>query len=363
MSGMIAEDAAREIARTAERAAAMAATLDPAAAARRMGGDGLIGVLAPEQVGGLGLPLSAAAPVVAAAEAALVPLPLVESMLAARLLAEIHPEAASAIAAGEAIATAAPAGALALEGGRASGIVGPAPLAAAARWLVAPVQGGGGGGAALVDLAAPGVAVEEERGLDLERPPGRVRLDGAAVLPLPPGPALSAFLADSALLRAAGALGAAEHCLDRAIAHVTGRKQFGRALVTFQGLRFELARQKLALEGARAALAHALALAGQDPQGEGVARLVARSACAEAAPAIIESAIQLHGGMGFTWALGLHRQLRRATCQARRSDGPSPHATRFPPRPRETSRFFRGLRAQGATGMQRPQMLRASPAP
>jgi alkylation response protein AidB-like acyl-CoA dehydrogenase len=118
--------------------------------------------------------------------------------------------------------------------------------------------------------------------------------------------------ADALLLRAAGALGAAAGCLDRAVEHLTGRRQFGKPLVTMQGLRFSLARQKLALEGARHALAHALALAGQDPGGQGVPRLVARVSCAEAAPAIIEGAIQMHGGMGFTWDLGLHRQLRRA---------------------------------------------------
>jgi alkylation response protein AidB-like acyl-CoA dehydrogenase len=303
-------ETAREIARTAQRAAEAVAGMAPAAAARRLGEDGLLGVLAPEAVGGLGLPLSAAAPVVAAAEAALVPVPLVEAMLAARLLAGRHPDIAAAIVAGEAVCTAAGAGALRVADGKASGVVGRAALGTAARWLVAPVQGGG---AALLDLSAPGVAVEEERGLDLERPPARVAVDGAAAVALlPADAALSAFHADAALLRAAGALGAAEHCMGRAIEHVTGRKQFGRALVSFQGLRFELARQKLALEGARAALDHALSVAGQDPRGESVARLVARSACAEAAPAIIEGTIQLHGGMGFTWDLGLHRQLRRA---------------------------------------------------
>jgi alkylation response protein AidB-like acyl-CoA dehydrogenase len=99
--------------------------------------------------------------------------------------------------------------------------------------------------------------------------------------------------------------------MQRAIAHLTDRRQFGKPLVAFQGLRFDLARHKLALEGARAALAHALAIAGQDPRAEDVARLVARSAAADAAVMIAEGAIQLHGGMGFTWDLGLHRHLRR----------------------------------------------------
>lgn len=300
---------AAEIARTAARACQACAALGPAAAARRLGGDGLLGVLAPESVGGLGLPLSAAAPVVAAAEAALLPFPLVETLLAARLLAGRHADIAAAIAAGEAICTAAPAGTLRASGGRVSGVVGRAPLGGAARWLLAPLEGGG---AALLDLAAPGATAEEERGLDLERPVARVMVEAAAPAALlPDDAALSAFRADALLLRAAGALGAAEHCMDRAIEHVTNRRQFGRTLVSFQGLRFELARHKLALEGARAALAHALAIAGQDPRGEDVARLVARSACAEAAPFIVEGAIQLHGGMGFTWDLGLHRHLRR----------------------------------------------------
>lgn len=305
----MSDDPIREIAETAARAAALAAAMEPAAAARRLGEDGLLGVLAPEQVGGLGLPLAAAGAVVAATEAALVPLPVAEAMLGARLLAGPQPEVAAAIAGGEAVLAVAGAGALVLAAGRASGSVGRAAAGQAARWLLAEAEGGG---AVLLDLTAPGVTVEEERGLDLERPPCRVTAAGALALGLPADAALTAFRADLLLLRAAGALGAAEHCLDRAVAHVTQRKQFGRSLVSFQGLRFELARQKLALEGARAALAHALAVAGQDPRAEGVARLVARSSCADAAPAIIEAAIQLHGGMGFTWDLGLHRQLRRA---------------------------------------------------
>jgi alkylation response protein AidB-like acyl-CoA dehydrogenase len=305
----MSDDPIREIAESAARAAALAAAMDPAAAARRLGEDGLLGVLAPEAVGGLGLPLSAAAAVVAATEAALVPLPVAEAMLAARLLAGPAPDVAAAIVAGEAIVAVATAGSLDLAGGVARGIVGRAQAGLSARWLIAPVTGGG---AALLDLAAPGVAVAEERGLDLERPAARVTASGAAAIALPADDALAAFQADSLLLRAAGALGAAEHCLGRAVEHVSNRRQFGRALVGFQGLRFELARQKLVLEGARAALDHALAVAGQDPRAEGVARLVARSACGDAAPGIIESAIQLHGGMGFTWDLGIHRQLRRA---------------------------------------------------
>ena len=45
-------------------------------------------------------------------------------------------------------------------------------------------------------------------------------------------------------------------------------------------------------------------------------RLVACAAIANQAPHIIENAMQLHGAMGFTWDLGLHRYLRRARAGA-----------------------------------------------
>jgi alkylation response protein AidB-like acyl-CoA dehydrogenase len=311
------DDPIRAIAETARRAAEAAADLDAAAAARRLGEDGLLGVLAPDAVGGLQLPLTAAAAVVAATEAALVKLPVAETMLAARLLAARCPEVAAALVGGESTIAVAWSGTLTLADGRASGTVGRASLGGIARWLIAPVEGGG---AALLDLDGAGLARDEERGFDLERPAARIRAEAAAARALPEDAGLAAFRADALLLLAAGALGAAEHCLDRAVAHVSQRRQFGRPLVLFQGLRFELARRKLALEGAKAALAHALAVAGQDPRAEDVARLVARSTVADAAPAIIESAIQLHGGIGFTWEVGLHRHLRRAKEAARALD-------------------------------------------
>lgn len=310
-----------DIARTARRAAAACAGLDAAGAARRLAEDGILGLLAPEEVGGLGLPLSAAGPVVAASAAELLSFPLTEALLLARLLASVAPDVAAGIVEGEEVATIAWRGALRLEGSATlHGAVGRAAMAGEAQWLVAALEQGG---AALVDLrAGPGVAVEEDlSGLDLERPSALVTLRGArATRLIPDGPDWSALLADAQLLRGAEMLGSAEHCLEAAIAHVTQRRAFGRPLVANQGLRFELARHKLALENARHALDHALAVAGQDPRGQSIARLVARATAAEAGVQLCEGAIQLHGGMGFTWDVPLHRHLRRVREAAAQCD-------------------------------------------
>ncbi len=310
-------DGLEQMLRTARQAARAAAALEPDAAARALAADGLLGLLAPQEIGGLDLPLAMAAALIGAAECELPGFPLVETVLAARLLAMTLPDLAARIVAGEAIISVAWAGRLAMRGDVASGIVGRAPFGHAARYLLCDAGDDTG---VLLDTTVPGVTRSEEAGLDLVRPAARFDVTEAAVSALARGSGWSALQADALLLGAAGALDAAQSCLDTAIAHVTQRKQFGRALVANQSLRHELARQRLAMEGARLALDHALAAAPQDPWGRAPARLVCRVALAETAPRVVETAIQLHGGMGFTWDLPLHRHLRRVRDTAARCD-------------------------------------------
>lgn len=302
---------------TARQAARAAAAMDMAAAAKALAADGLLGLLAPAEIGGLDLPLAAAAAVIGAAESELTAFPLVETVLAARLLAAEQPGIAERIVAGEALVSIAWAGRLAVQGGIATGTVGRAPAGGAAQFILCGAEDGGG---LLLDAAAAGVTRSEDGSFDLERPQARFAVAGAAVTTLAVGSGWTALREDALLLGAAGALDAAQTCLDATIAHVTQRRQFGRSLVVNQGLRFELARQRLAMEGARLALEHALAAAPQDPWGRSPARLVARASVAETAPRVIEAAIQLHGGMGFTWDMPLHRHLRRAKEVAARCD-------------------------------------------
>jgi alkylation response protein AidB-like acyl-CoA dehydrogenase len=113
-------------------------------------------------------------------------------------------------------------------------------------------------------------------------------------------------LRDEALvLRAALMLGAAEACLTLAAEHAGNRRQFGKPLVAYQAIRHQLARHKLGLEGIRGAIARATT--SPDP----LPRQAAFLAAATHAPLIAEGAIQVFGGMGFTWEVPLHRYLRR----------------------------------------------------
>ena len=111
---------------------------------------------------------------------------------------------------------------------------------------------------------------------------------------------------DASVLRAAAILGSAEVCLTLAQEHASTRRQFGRALSYNQAIRHALARQKLGLEGIR----HAITRSVGDEAGT-LQRDVAFLAAGVYGSAVSEGALQIHGGMGFTWDVPVHRHLRR----------------------------------------------------
>jgi alkylation response protein AidB-like acyl-CoA dehydrogenase len=293
-------------AETARQAIAACAGLPVRERARQLAGDGLFGILAPESAGGMDLGLAFATPVMEAAGAGLLGYPLAETLLLGAALGETP--FGSAIVLAEKIATIAWAGRVTVTGGKLSGTVGRAPLAAEADLLLVETQDG----AALVALDAAGVTVQPAFGLDVETPEHEVLLTQAAPLLTLDAAVYAALREDALLLWAAAIGGAAERCLTLAVEHVSTREQFRQPLVSFQALRHALARQKLAVEHVRAALERHAALAASGAEEARIAGRAAYAAATRFGTAAIESALQLHGGMGFTWEIEIHRHLRRA---------------------------------------------------
>ncbi len=302
---------------SASQAVAACAALDPAGSALRLAEDGLLGVLAPEDSGGLGLPLAFAVPVCAAAGAGLLGFPLIETLLLARLVAAQDAALAAEIVAGTALVTAGWQGTVGAKAGALSGAVGRVPFANDASHALIALDSGG---AALVSLAQMGVTRDAGLGLSLEQPEGVLRFEG---VPLSNAMTVGAddlarFRADAHVLMAASVLGSAEASLALAVTHVSDRKQFGKTLVSYQAMRHLLARQKLTLEGLRQAIGQAVAQ-------ETALLLHSRAAflqAAQAGPVIAEAALQAHGGMGFTWDVPVHRHLRQIRALALRGDAP-----------------------------------------
>lgn len=285
--------------------AAVGGFADIAAALSR---HGMFGTMLDEDRGGLGLGLTDALALSIEIGRAGPAFPAVETMVAVPLVARMRPELLSDILAGRQIATLAAFGEanVAAERGpvRVSGEV-LAPFAEKARLVVATA---GEGRAVVIDLASPGVAIDAVASIDPAAPLARVRFDIVAES----GAVVADDLALKAAILACGEMtGAAASCLSRSVAHLQDRVQFGKPLAANQVLRHAAADDWLRVQGMQAASEYAAAAYDCDPGNAVHAASVAKAYCSQSARKVAESAIHIHGGMGFTWDAGLHWPLRR----------------------------------------------------
>ncbi|MEU4695979.1 acyl-CoA dehydrogenase [Nonomuraea dietziae] len=163
-------------------------------------------------------------------------------------------------------------------------------------------------------LDSSDVEVEPLEGMDLSRPPVRVR-----ALKVPEERLLGAAPVRelAAVLLGAEACGVAAWAVATAAAHAKVREQFGRPIGQFQGVKHRVAAALVALEQARAAVwdaARALDSSGGGPVPD-EARLAAGVAAVlgpDAAVRCAADAIQVLGGIGYTFEHDAHRYYRRA---------------------------------------------------
>ncbi|HLJ09420.1 MAG TPA: acyl-CoA dehydrogenase [Acidimicrobiia bacterium] len=158
--------------------------------------------------------------------------------------------------------------------------------------------------------ASEGVELSTPPNMDPSRRAARVQLSGAAGERIDGGRRL---LIDFArLLFAAEATGVAAECTEIAAAYAKVRNQFGRPIGVFQAVKHHCANMALATElaiGATWDAARAVEAGGEQLS---VAAAVAASVAVPAATTNAEMNIQVHGGIGYTWADSAHLYFRRA---------------------------------------------------
>lgn len=111
---------------------------------------------------------------------------------------------------------------------------------------------------------------------------------------------------------AADALGVGQRLLEMTVHYAKMRHQFGRPIGSFQVTKHKLADMLIALKGLRAATYYAALSLEANTTDATTAASVAKAFAAEYVPAIAGHALQIHGGIGFTWEHNLHLYLRRA---------------------------------------------------
>ncbi|KML09799.1 MULTISPECIES: acyl-CoA dehydrogenase family protein [Burkholderia] len=171
---------------------------------------------------------------------------------------------------------------------------------------------------------AAGVAVTPLDTLDATRPLARIALDDVRVSrdALIAGRDAAQMLERAAwfaaLALAAEQLGGAQQCLDLTLDYTSQRVQFGRAIASFQAVKHRCAQMMVLIESARSAVlgaAHAWdAEAGSVVPGNALRADIAaaKSAANDAYAFCAQEAIQLHGGVGFTWEYDPHLYFKRA---------------------------------------------------
>jgi alkylation response protein AidB-like acyl-CoA dehydrogenase len=165
-----------------------------------------------------------------------------------------------------------------------------------------------------LDAVAAGVHVTDQPSLDATQRLGSLTCSRAPATRLG---SCSAAVARAALQRArvlsaANAAGAAARALDLSVAYAKQRHQFGQPIGRFQAVKHQLADMLINLENAKSAVYNGAEAIDGDRHDRVLAVLMAKAVATENAVAVVHAAIQVHGGIGFTWEHDLHLLLRRA---------------------------------------------------
>jgi alkylation response protein AidB-like acyl-CoA dehydrogenase len=181
--------------------------------------------------------------------------------------------------------------------------------------LVSAVAGG-----ELLNLLIPagtaGLSVRTLTGLDLTRRFGEVRFESVAA----PDAAVLArgrevterALGVATVLLAAESVGAADALFGATVDYAKSRVQFGRPIGSFQAIKHRLADMLIELEAMRAASHYAALALGDGLEDADEAVATAGAYVCDAFAHLSGEALQLHGGIGFTWEHDMHLFVRRA---------------------------------------------------
>jgi alkylation response protein AidB-like acyl-CoA dehydrogenase len=314
-----------------------------------LAGLGTTGLLVPEECGGAGMTMVEAGIVAEELGAALHPGPWLSSAVAAtRMLTrtgagEAADEILAGIADGSTIATVClgELGAPPACGGTQKPLISArngglcvcspslsVPDAAAAHVLLILADYRDGTGLFAVDLKTEDIELTPERGIDQTRKRFRVRLDDvpAELLTTPSPQDIAAVVDDVLIAMAADALGAARAVMQLAVEYAKTRRQFGQLIGSFQAVQHLCVDMYETVELARSGVIHALWAADAAPHERHLSALRAKAFAGRLAT-VGDTAIQVLGGIGYTWEHDAHLYLKRLLSWSQFLGGPDRYLT------------------------------------
>jgi alkylation response protein AidB-like acyl-CoA dehydrogenase len=170
-----------------------------------------------------------------------------------------------------------------------------------------------GTGLFVVQTAAPGIESMPQAGIDQTRKRFRIQLDDtpAQRLSVAAPEAFEALVDDVTIAWAADALGAARAILHLAVEYAKVRRQFGQPIGGFQAVQHLCVDMYETVELARSGVIHALWAADAGDQAERHAAAMRTKAFAGRLATVGDMAVQVFGGIGYTWEHDAHLYLKR----------------------------------------------------
>jgi alkylation response protein AidB-like acyl-CoA dehydrogenase len=202
--------------------------------------------------------------------------------------------------------------------------------------LLVPARFDGGVVVVETDPAGPGLTVVDTPVVDQTRRLGSVTADS---VPIGSGSVLR-FAGDpwscwrrvrerAAMATACDSLGIAEAMLEATVAYARAREQFGRPIGSFQAVQHACADMLVQVSVCRELVAGGVRSVARDDPGSAVAVSMAKSYACAAAVRVAGKAMQLHGGIGYTWESGVHAFLKRAALNRSLYGSPTHHRRRL----------------------------------
>ncbi|KMO68741.1 acyl-CoA dehydrogenase [Mycolicibacterium chlorophenolicum] len=289
--------------------------------------NGFHAVHLPERVGGQGGTLTDTACVIEAAATAMLPGPVLPTIIAGAV-ALLADDTAAAQALLVRLADGAPAALItdrdglratpADTGWTLSGTTAATPGLCAAQVILAPARSAGRTLWLIIDPAAPGAQITPLRGTDKTVDVGALRLDGhhCAADRLLTGIDDERARCLAVALTAGAASGVIRWCVRAVTEHLRTREQFGRPIGSFQALQHQAAMLLVNSELATAAAWDAARSAAESLTQNRIAAASAALMAVGPAPDLVLDSLTMFGAIGYTWEHDLHLYWRKATSLA-----------------------------------------------
>ncbi len=309
---------------------------------KKMAGLGWTGLTIPEEFGGAGLTYVDLALVMEEMGRALLPSPFIWTTMAAEAIRRAGSDAQKRailpkIAAGETIAAIAwmeppggwdaagikAAAQKSSDGFRLDGVKLFVNDAHLADLLIVAARSGGAGedGVTLfaLDARRAGIEIAPLKTMDQTRKLSEVRLNGVRagadeVIGTVGGgwKTLRETIDRGKVMIAAEMMGGAQKALEMSVEYAKVRVQFGRPIGSFQAVQHKCANMMVDVESAKSAVYYAAWAVSNEVAEAALAAALAKAAASDAYRKVTADAIQVHGGIGFTWDHDLHLYFKRA---------------------------------------------------